>query len=377
MKDIIVVIKHVQILQEKTRRDAKEVQPANHDTAKELWEAVKQVLGEFTGKTVDPLIHCIEELQKRITHDPECTRILKDLQVMILTSMNDTKVINQDNYFKDLKRVIHELVQKLKKETADNTPNSVRKFLSPVLQEAKELLEGIKSDESSQRLVGDFKELGHDLFFDVTGAPSMKHFSSTMQDMKKMYLPLLQRELHAVTLPAIEGITTKAEFAVSNLCLDPVGLMPESIKVSLQYDMEVKIRDPSTDSAHALITIEVKDIYQSMKEVNFQILMKRSKFHDRGTVDIDVSGLDFIFQWRANYESDKWIFQLEKSKVRTKKLNLKIKSKEHQFMDTIGTKIFGNVIKNRITRSLTEQITAKGQLLTARLEEYVNREDKN
>lgn len=95
-----------------------------------------------------------------------------------------------------------------------------------IFKHVREQLDGIKKDEHTAHLARDVQQLGHDLFFDmtgnpysmsesdITGAPSLKHMQDTLRDLKKMYLPLISSQLRNLAVPKIEGQTKKVDFLV-------------------------------------------------------------------------------------------------------------------------------------------------------------------
>jgi len=374
MKDIFIIVEHSKLLKEKTKKDERVVEPTTHENLKELNREVKALILQFTGRSPDPILEEMRKLRRMIRKDEELRRLIADVREYCMKTLREPKELQDDIHVGEGRDLVDRIFKRAKEDSRKDS--ELRVCIGEITNELKWHLKGIKEDATFVHLADDVKSLGNNVFFTPTGEPSLRPLINLVKDIRTVYLPVLQTEVESLKFPRIEGSTEKYEFMVDGLTLKPIDIVPDSIHLSVTYDMEAHLKTLSSDHIDALVTFEVKDIKQELENVMFDFQKRNGKFHDKGTANIQLHAFSMMLQWRAQYDGENWKFSVTKTSATAKKLNIHVKSDYHQFLDSVALTFFGGMIRRRILGTVQEQLALKANELSALLEHRANMEKK-
>jgi hypothetical protein len=370
VKDLFVIVEHFQNL--KTKAAKEQVQPTDHKKVKEMEKLVRQFIEEFTDRKLDTFVSDLKEFKALVKNDPEIRTLLTRFREFVLKTLKNPKEIQEDAYFEEGNGLVRQITDMVR--THRGTDDKFRNLLVKIFDEGKAILRGIRDDPNSKKFARDCQKLGRDIFFDSTGAPSLGHFRNVAMDIKSLYLPLLQKHGQTIPIPTIEGFTKKADFTIENLVLDPRAIFPDDVRLAVEYDMDFAVKELGADDINALVHFEVRDIAQKVNDVKFKVLVKPNKWRDEGVLTMDISGLSIGLSWRVTYHNKVWRFKVENVTCTIKKLRTSVRSERHRVLDSIGTGLFGGLIKRRIRNAIRQQIMTVGTDLCTKLAAEANRQ---
>jgi hypothetical protein len=333
---------------------------------------VKALILQFTGRSPDPIIEEMDHLRKLIKKDEELKRLIRDVREYCMKSLREPKELQDDLHVNEGRDLVDRIFKRAKEDSREDS--ELRRCIGEITNELKLHLKGIKEDAQFVHLADDVRSLGRNIFFTPTGEPSLRPLLNLVKDIRTVYLPILQTEVQSLKFPRIEGSTEKYEFMVDGLNLKPLDILPDSIHLSITYDMDAQLKSLSSDYIDANVTFEVRDIKQELENVLFEYNKRNGKFHDKGTANILLHAFSITLQWRAQYDGENWKFSISKTSATAKKLNIHVKSDNHQFLDSMALTFFGGMIRRRILAAIEEQLALKANELSARLEYRANME---
>jgi len=276
----------VDILREQVRRTAdrtKEVVKAQPHALCAQKET-KELIASFSGKeSLDGFIESLYRVVEKVDQDERSRRFLSELREFIL-STKSSEYVKQEEFKQRTSRLANEA-----RDIAEEYKyaNEVEQFLNS----AEELMRNIRNDEYVEVLRHHAGLVADDLSF-VDTAGNVQLDVDMLGKIRDVLLPMLAESLKYIPIPRIESSDKSRDYWVDNIVLCGYDVLPDHIRVQLESDNDVSIRDIETKHSYTKLIITLGQIRTELKDLDFYY--KRKSFPemvDSGRMSIRVGGV--------------------------------------------------------------------------------------
>jgi len=214
-----------------------------------------------------------------------------------------------------------------------------------------------------------------DLVTDSQGRPSLYVTQDSLNQFKKILIPIMQEGLANIPLPKLYGSNETYDWSLEDITFDSRGILPEHFFLRVVSDLNL---DSKTDDNkfYTQLQMKIENIDMAFKGVKFYYLRKSlPSIEDHGIADCFVRGLKFGLTWQLISEQDKPIrFKLSEVKTRIDDLEINVLESDHSIIDSLITTFFPGYIKDQVASSLVGTIRASLEPFSYQLNDYFKKQ---
>lgn len=158
------------------------------------------------------------------------------------------------------------------------------------LDRSEELMSNIRNDEFVEVLRHHAGLVADDLsFVDTSG--NIQLDIDMLGKIRNVLFPILAESLKYVPIPRIESSDNNRDFWVDNIVLCGYDILPDHIRVQLESDNDVSIRDIETKYSYTKLIITLGQIRTELKDLDFYYKKKTfPEMVDSGKMSIRIGG---------------------------------------------------------------------------------------
>jgi len=365
----------VDILQNHLGEPTSEVPESVQLHAKRAQLETEQLITTFTGqKVLDNFVHSLKKVVKKMNQETQTREYLKELKTFIL----DTKTVE--------KLSEKETKERLKKFARDGR-EIVEQFkygdeLYNFMDATDRLFESFKNDEFVTILRHHAGLVADDLSF-VDNEGNVKLDTDMIGKLRGVMGPIIAESLKYIPIPKIEDNNEDTHFWVDNVVLCGYDVIPDKIRVQMESDSKINIREIQTDHSHTNLIITLDHIKTEIK--NLEFFYHRKTFpqiteQGRATLRLPGDGATLIIRYYVKQSIGEVIPVFHEGKVDFQIHNFELefdkKTLDHDILIPLITSMFKLTLQRRIERAVEENlgglVSGIGEKLTAALVE-VNR----
>lgn len=226
----------------------------------------EDMIASFSGrKVLDEFLDSARLLIRKVDKDERSRNYLRELREFILSTKSAEYI--QSEEFKQRSRNL-----------ADEARDIVREYqytweLDAFLDNAQQLVDNIKDNEFLEVLRYHAGVVADDLsYVDVGGnvVPDM----DLLKKLRSAIIPRLAESLKYIPIPRIESSDDKRDYWVDNIVLCGYDVIPDRVRVQLESDSDVSIRDIQTKHAYTRLVITLSQIRTELKDMDFSYKKK-------------------------------------------------------------------------------------------------------
>jgi hypothetical protein len=214
-----------------------------------------------------------------------------------------------------------------------------------------------------------------DLVTDSQGRPSLYVTQDSLNQFKKILVPIMQEGLANIPLPKVSGSNDTYDWSLENITFDSRGILPEHFYLRVVSDLNL---DSNTNDNKFCTQLQMKieNIDMAFKGVKFYYLRKSlPSIEDHGIADCFVRGLKFGLTWQLISEQDQPIkFRLSEVKTRIDDLEINVLESDHSIIDSLITTFFPGYIKDQVASSLVGTIRSSLEPFSYQMNEYFKKQ---
>jgi hypothetical protein len=336
-----------------------------------LAKDLKIFISNFTGvEPLDILSNDFSNFSQLVMNDDRLSNFFWDLRQYILDVINNPDLLDTD----DMKFMWNDLFERSRFLLNDPKYNDLWNRIWVGLQIC---LENIKNDPIQLKLAADSKKIVSDLFLDMTGKPSLPVIASGVVKVKNLLMPIIQKNLENVPVPAMSGTSEKYDWKIDGLLLNIKSILPENIEIKVWGKALVGLKEDVPSKAITYMTMWIRDFHFEAKNLKFWFNRKVTpKLEERGIADVVLKGKNELrITWKIQgEETDKaWIYGIEKVDCNLDDLDITIKESTHTWLMKLITSLFSGSIRRSIEDSIEKGIVeGMGNLSQTVYEGYEN-----
>jgi len=307
---------------------------------------------------------------QKVDQDERSRRFLSELREFILSTKSPEYV--QTEEFK-------QRTSKLGNEARDiaeeyKYANEVERFLDS----SEELMRNIRSDEYVEVLRQHAGLVADDLSF-VDNSGNIQLDTDMLGKIRNVLLPILAEKLKYLPIPRIENSDKNRDFWVDNIVLCGYDILPDHIRVQLESDNDISIRDIETKYSYTKLIVTLGQIRTELKDLDFYYKKKTfPEMVDSGRMSIRLSGprgatLKLTFRVEQSPTDKLPRFQEGSSSFVIEKFDLTFDKStiHHDVLLPMISQLFKaqikNLIENEVESSLNNLIGSLGDQLSQAL----------
>jgi len=306
-------------------------------------------------------------LSVRVDQNEKPRRYLRDLREFILSTKSSEYIQSQE--FRNRSRELTNEAQSIANEYV------YTQELSDFLDCAEQLLYNIKNDEFMQILRHHAGLVADDLSY-VDSQGKVQVDTDMLGKLQGVLIPILADSLKYIPIPRMESSDAKQEYWVDNIVLCGYDVIPDKIRVQLESDNDINIRQVETKRAHTRLIITLSQIRVEVKDIDFYYKRKTfPEMSDAGRVTVRLGGArgaTLTLNFRVSQTTNDPVPRFRKGTASFDIQNLEIefdkRTIHHNVLLPIMSKFFKSQIKRQVEtgveRSLNKLVNSLGERLT-------------
>jgi len=244
----------------------------------------KELIASFSGKeSLDEFLESLNLVVLKVDQDERARRFLSELREFILSTKSSEYV--QKEEFKQRTSKLANEARNIAEEY--KYANEVERFLDS----SEELMRNIRSDEYVEVLRHHAGLVAGDLSY-VDNSGNIQLDTDMLGKIRNVLLPILAEKLKYLPIPRIESSDKNREFWVDNIVLCGYDILPDHIRVQLESDNDISIRDIETKYSYTKLIVTLAQIRTELKDLDFYYKKKTfPEVVDSGKMSIRLGGL--------------------------------------------------------------------------------------
>jgi hypothetical protein len=235
----------------------------------------EELIASFSGKdTLGRFKFYLRSLITQVQDNHNLRSYFNELKSFILQSRNAEELSSREfiDQSRDLAQRGRFLVNQFK---GDND-------LELFLRSADEMIQNFKNEEFMKILRQHAGIVQSDLsFVDSEGIVQVDR--DLLSKLQTVLLPVLTDALQSIPIPRIHTADTNREFWLDNIILNSYDINQENIRVHLETDSEVNLKDTQLKDSHTYLVIELDPLHTELKDVEFY-------YKNIGLIEMEDSG---------------------------------------------------------------------------------------
>jgi hypothetical protein len=246
-----------------------------------------------------------------------------------------------------------------------------------LFQRAYDLLIQIKKDEDTQRLTSSINQLAQDFFLDEKGRPDLFVIQDSIIQIKNLVLPIIIKQFENISLPVVEGSTSKYDYRIDNMILNVTDIIPDQFNLKFISNIELG-QAYKSHRAVSKLKLKAGNIRFVLNDIHFWYSRNvMPKLTDEGIADVKIlgGGLNLKIVWKLSMSSNHALtIELSSIKCYIDKLDISIKNCHHSIINKLAIKLFGGNIKRKIAQTIVENIRDTLEPLNEQLNALLRKE---
>jgi len=243
----------------------------------------EDLIAAFSGReALDAFLDSFRLVVQKVDQDERSRKYLSELRKFIL-STRSAEYVQQEEFKERSSRIAREA-----REIAEDYryADEVELFLDS----AEQLMRNIRNDEFVEVLRHHAGLVADDLsYVDHSGEVHLD--VDMLSKIRQVILPILAENLKYIPIPRIERSDRNRDFWVDNIVLCGYDILPDHIRVQLESDNDVSIRDIETNYSYTKLIVTLGQIRTELRDLDFYY--KRKSFPeiaDSGRMTITLGG---------------------------------------------------------------------------------------
>jgi hypothetical protein len=255
--------------------------PENIHLRRVVTEA-EDLAAAFSGReTLEQFKWNLRNLVLSVQQNENLHNYLFELKQFILKAKSEEE-IRSEKFKAECKEIAYrgrDLMKELKEDE-----------LKPFLNSCNEMLEHIKNDEFLQILRHHAGIVRSDItYVDSQGVTQLD--TNMLGKLQTALLPVLVEALKYIPIPRIHSSDIYREFWLDNIVLCSYDVLPENIRIHLEADTEISVRDVEIKGTHTNLVIHLERLKTEIKDVEFYYLKKTfPSMEERGRATFRICG---------------------------------------------------------------------------------------
>jgi len=332
-----------------------------------IWKDIKLIIERFAGEnSVDQLFSDLHTFYATVANDQRARSIFEDGRLLTKRTFANPQLVQDESF----KKQFQSLFEKSNSLTNDPIHNEL---FNKIFTESADILQRIRDDPLSNDLSVALRTFVADMALDASGKVSFGAIQDSLVQLKSLLVPVIAKQLEAIPVPRIDGDTPKWEFAIEGVVFSAYDVMPDYLKLYFQTELNLDLKQSSTDAARAFLRLEINNIRAHLKNVHFAYRRKVfPTISDDGWADIDLGGkglsvrIDYIV---ASNDRDQTRLSLVDVDATIDNLDITVKKAEHGILDKMAVNLFNGTIKREIEDELQVQLRYFGRYVAEQLNE--------
>jgi uncharacterized NAD-dependent epimerase/dehydratase family protein len=330
------------------------------------------LLAEFTGRDLlQNFENVMWQIYSDLRNDQLAIQFMKSVKDYIQFSIQSPNALT-DDYRKQQGRMLLDQAR-----TVFNIEQSRHQdSFNLLFNYATGILNAIKNDSDTQALTQSVGRLAKDMMFDEQGRPDLFLAQESMDQLRRMVVPLLQKQLQRVPLPMIEASTDKYDYRIENMVMNGTDILPDFFDLKLVNNFSMGSKQTG-ERAFAKLKLRANNMRVMFNDMSYFYRRKKMpKLEDHGIADVGIlgSGLNIKITWRLYSKNNVISLELTRVKVFIDKLDIKVKQSQHKLINKLALKIFGGAIKRRVSAAIVEKIRDTLNPINNQLNDFFRRE---
>jgi hypothetical protein len=320
-----------------------------------LWDEIQSFLIDFTGEEqIEEFFDNLKMWYTHVTEDPEVSGFFREYREYINSTLDNPQLLNDEthtNRANELWDRGNYLMDKWRYHDETDL----------VLNQANDILESIKEDRATRKLTDKTKKLVQDFALDSEGRPSLNVTMESLDQIRGLIIPVLTKQLEAITIPAIEASTSHYDYRIDEFMLSVKDLLPDQIKFNMYTHMDLNVKELKPNDRVALyIKLALKDFAVHVKNLKFWFHRKTTpKIEDRGTLDFDIKGRGtrIVTDWIMEVPRDKPLaLKTESVDCVLDRMKIKVTEARYDWLYNMITTLFSGAIKKQLEKQIETKI---------------------
>jgi hypothetical protein len=221
----------------------------------------EELIASFSGReAMDEFIENLRRLIIKLEKDPATVNYLKEVKHFVLEEST-----REDLSEEEVKRHIKEITDK------GNSLIDQYRYADEIndfLNSANNLIENIRNDEFVTILKHHAGIIAQDLSY--TDASGETHLDiEVINKLRSVIVPVLAESLKYIPIPRISDADEYREYWVDNIVLCGYDVVPDRVRIQIESDSEVSLRDIEVKGAHTRLVITLREIRTEFKDLDF------------------------------------------------------------------------------------------------------------
>jgi len=330
-----------------------------------IWNDIKTIIERFAGEgTLDSFFGNLMAFYNGVADDARARAIFEDGRLLTSRSFANPKIVNDESF----KKQFEALFSKSRALTNDPKHNEL---FNNVLRDASQCIQNIKEDQTTNDLTSAIRRFASDVALDNSGHVSIGTIQDSLVQLKNLLVPVIAKQLEHIPIARIDGSTPKWDFAIEGIVFSAYDVLPDYLKLYFQTQINLDLKQASTDTARAYLRLEVNNIRAHLKNVHFAYRRKVfPTIEDEGWADVDLGGkgLSLRMDWMvATDDRNQTKLSVADVDVAIDDLTISVKKAEHGILDKMAVTLFNGTIKREIEDELQVQLRYFGRFIADNL----------
>jgi len=252
--------------------------------ARRAQEETKDLVASFSGReSLDFFLDSLHLVIQNVDEDERSRKYLSELRELI-SSSKSAEYVESEEFKQRSSRLANE-ARDIAKEY--KYANEVEQFLNS----AEEVMRNIRNDECVEVLRHQAGLVADDLSY-VDNSGNVQLDLDMLGKVRHVLFPILAETLKYIPIPRIESSNSYRDFWVDNIVLCGYDVLPDHIRVQIESDSDVSIRDIETKYSYTKLIITLGQIRTELKDLDFYYLRKSfPEIADSGKMSIRLGGI--------------------------------------------------------------------------------------
>jgi hypothetical protein len=360
----------VEVLRGQLRQAPQHVTPAAPHAHRARMET-EELIADFSGReTLDEFTESYKALAARLDQNERPRQYLTEVREFILSTKSPEYIQSQE-----FRNRIRQLTNEAQQIAGDAV---YTEELSNFLDCAEQLLYNIRNDEFMQILRHHAGLVVDDLSY-VDNQGKVQIDTDMLGKLQGVLIPILADTLKYIPVPRIESDDANREFWVDNIVLCGYDIIPDNIRVQLETDSDINIRQVETKRAHTRLIVTLSQIRVEVKDIDFYYKKKKfPEMSDAGRVTVRIGGsrgATLALNFRVSQTETDPIPRFRKGTasfdIQLLEIEFDKRTIHHNVLLPVVSKLFKSQIKRQVEteveKSLNKLVNSLGERLTEAL----------
>lgn len=319
--------------------------PAEKEWKTSMNHAESLIDNIFGGRSIMDVIHSIQTFMIEIREDENLLEKFRRWKQFIQEIFRNPSYIDSENFTRDSRNLTDETEKILNEHYRDYTDD--------IYGKTSYFMAGAEEDPTNQEFVEALRTVWNDMFFDEHGNMTLK--KDLARDVSHI-LPIIADKIAYIPLPRYANSDNKFDIEIDELVLKCSGLIPDSLRVSADMNLDLKVPQVTGKVYVHLTNIQASahNLFFSFKKKTFP------RLSESGRLDFDILGsgltIDLTFvPWFRLHEKG---LDLVDCKVHVDKVNTVFRDVKHTILLKLFKGFIQKTVKKKIEHTLTENLVS-------------------